>query len=202
MSEPKFTPEEAQRIVELSIRLQSQWSDHVSLSEIQKSAAVFGVEPEFVNLAVQQMRSEDPQATPKVGLRTRLSGFQVFLVLFVSIYAFATWFFTVSSATAFGPVRFSDLTPFMVMAAAFGILAGAQRRPWLLAVLPLTAVAMSIVALVFTAISRSFWRPLDYVVEDVFASLVVQVVLLSAGYGLARLVVALQTKTSERSFTG
>lgn len=202
MSEPKFTPEEAQRIVELSIRLQSQWSDHVSLSEIQKSAAEFGVDPEFVNLAVQQMRNEDPPASPKVSLRTELSGFQIFLVLFVSIYAFATWFFTVSSATSYGPVRFSDLTPFMLTAAAFGILAGAQRRRWLLAVLPLTAIAMSIVALVFTWLSRSFWRPVGYVVEDVFASLIVQIVLLAAGYGLARLIVALQSKTSERSFTG
>lgn len=192
MEDRKFTPEEAQKIVEMSLRFQTQWNDNVSLTEIERSALELGVEPRFVQMAIQQM--DQPKSTPPTDLpRTRAEkGAQTFIGIYSAGYALATWFFAMHILSIYSHLQFKDLVAFLVMAAIFGLFSRAQKRPWLLVVPLVVTASMTFAAVVFTTITRLDHRSLGQVVEDMFASVMVQAGAMLIGYALASLFEALQ----------
>lgn len=198
MEERKFTPEEAQKIVEISLRLQSQWNENVSLAEIEQSAAECGVDPKFVRLALQQMQT--PPETPK--RRNDVVGKEhLFIAVYSAIFALVTWAFAVFVSTAYQPIRFQDFGPLLFMAPIFGMVSQARRKPWLALVPLVITFSMTIAAFIFC-----FWarrpqiRGPQTIIEGMGSLIVCEAVAIMIGYGLARLVEALRPP-SQKSFT-
>lgn len=198
MEERQFTPEEAQKIVEISLRLQSQWNENVSLAEIEQSAAECGVDPRFVRLAVQEVQAPPAETKRRP---TSVGKEHIFIAVYSAIFALVTWAFAVFVATSYQPLRFQDFGPLLLMAPIFGMVSQARRKPWLALVPFVITFSMSIAALIF-----SYWarrpqlRGPQTLIEGMGSLIICEAMAIALGYGLARLIEALRPP-SQRSFT-
>lgn len=199
MEERKFTPEEAQRIVEMSLRLQSHWNENVSVAEIERTAAECGVEQRFVHQALRQLNAPDPESRPT---RTVAVGKEhAFIAIFSATFAIVTWAFACYVSTTYQPIRLGDFAPFLMMTPIFGMISQARKKPWLAMVPVVVTFAMTIAALIFSAfVHRGQLRPPGQIIEDMAALVLCEAIAFLVGYGLARLVEALRPP-AQRSYT-
>lgn len=187
MEDQKFTSEEAQRIVEVSMRLQAQWQESVSLAELERTAMECGIETRFVHQAIQLVQQAPPPPSPKQAAKTRVTGFQIFLGLLATVYAFGLFAYVIWLTKAnYQPDDFGSLVPFLGIAAFFGAVAAGKRRPHLMFVpLALTGV-ITILGLIYASKFSPNYVRVDVIFGQTAMYVVLQLIALGLGFAAAK----------------